>query len=66
MARYRRGDGDYVDVECAYPKLERYLGLSCNIGRFAGHHEARQARVGSVAGVTAIMLIANVILQLLY
>jgi hypothetical protein len=40
--------------------------LIINIERFAGHHEARQALVISVAGVTAIMLIANVILQLLY
>ena len=28
MARYRRGDGDYVDVECADAELERYLVLS--------------------------------------
>jgi len=34
--------------------------------RFAGHHEARQALVSSVAGVTAIMLIANFILLILY
>jgi hypothetical protein len=32
------------------------------IERFAGHREARQALVLSVAGVTAIMLIANFIL----
>jgi len=37
-----------------------------NIERFAGHHEARQALLISVAGVTAIMLIANLILLLLY
>jgi len=37
-----------------------------NIERFAGHHEARQAPVISVAGVTAIMLIANLILLILY
>jgi len=37
-----------------------------NIERFAGHHEARQALVISVAGVTAIMLIANLILIILY
>jgi hypothetical protein len=30
---------------------------------FAGHREARQALVLSVAGVTAIMLIANLILM---
>ena len=33
------------------------------IMRFAGHREARQALVLSVAGVTAIMLIANLILM---
>ena len=38
MARYRRGAGDYADVECAYAELERYLVLSCNIGR---EHEDR-------------------------
>jgi hypothetical protein len=30
---------------------------------FAGHHEAAQALVLSIAGVTAIMLIANLILM---
>ena len=30
MARYRGGDGHYVDVERAYAELERYLVLSCN------------------------------------
>jgi hypothetical protein len=33
---------------------------------FAGHHEARQALVLSVAGVMAIMLIANLFLLILY
>ena len=37
-----------------------------NIERFAGHYEAREAVVLSVAGVTAIMLIANVILLIMY
>jgi hypothetical protein len=36
------------------------------IERFAGHHEAREALVLSIAGVTTIMLIANLILMLLY
>jgi hypothetical protein len=37
------------------------------IARFAGHHrEEREALVLSVAGVTAIMLIANLILLILY
>ena len=35
-------------------------------GRFAGHNEAREALVLSVASVTAIMLIANLILLILY
>jgi hypothetical protein len=34
--------------------------------RFASHHEAREALVLSVAGVTAIMLIANLILMIFY
>jgi hypothetical protein len=33
---------------------------------FAGHHEARQALAFSIAGVTAIMLIAYLILMILY
>jgi len=41
-------------------------GLAISTERFAGHHEARQALVLSIAGVTAIMLIANVILLVLY
>jgi hypothetical protein len=35
-------------------------------GRLAGHHEARDALVLSVAGVTAIMLIESFILLILY
>jgi len=34
--------------------------------RVAGHHEARNALVLSIAGVTAIMLIANLILMILH
>jgi hypothetical protein len=37
-----------------------------NIERFAGHHEAREALVLSVAGVTAIMLIEGLFLLILY
>jgi hypothetical protein len=33
---------------------------------FAGHHEARDALLLSVAGVTAIMLIESLILLFLY
>jgi hypothetical protein len=35
------------------------------IERFAGHHEARDALVLSIAGVTAIMLIESLILPVL-
>ncbi len=37
-----------------------------NIQRLAGHHEARQALVISVAGVTAIMLVESLFLLILY
>ena len=37
-----------------------------NADRLARHHEARDALVLSVAGVTAIMLIANLLLLILY
>jgi len=40
MARYRRSDGHYADVECAYADLERYLVLSCNDKRAAGKKKA--------------------------
>jgi hypothetical protein len=36
------------------------------IERFAGHDEARKALVLAVAGVTAIALIANLLLLILY
>jgi hypothetical protein len=37
-----------------------------NIERFAGHHEAREALMLSLAGVTAIMLIESLILLIFY
>jgi len=37
-----------------------------NVERFAAHREDRKALVLSVAGVTAIMLIGNLILLILY
>jgi len=37
-----------------------------NIEQFAGHNEAREALVLSIAGVTAIMLIESLILLILY
>jgi hypothetical protein len=36
------------------------------IERFAGHHEAREALVLSIAGVTVIMLIESLILLILF
>ena len=72
MDRYRRSTSHYASVECADAEFERYLVLSCTsdvnmkIERFAGHHEAREALVLSVAGVTAIMLIESLILLILY
>jgi hypothetical protein len=36
------------------------------IEHFAGHHEARDALMLSVAGVTAIMLIESLVLPILY
>jgi hypothetical protein len=36
------------------------------IERFAGHNEAREALVLSIAGVTAIMLIEGLILLIMY
>ena len=33
MARYRGGDGDYTELECAYAELKWFLVLNCNIGR---------------------------------
>jgi len=40
--------------------------LVMKIERFAGHDDAREALLLSIAGVTAIMLIANLILLILY
>jgi hypothetical protein len=40
--------------------------LAIGTERLAGHHEAREALVLSVAGVTGIMLIANLLLLILY
>jgi hypothetical protein len=40
--------------------------LAMNIERFAGHHEAREALMLSLAGVTAIMLIESLILLIFY
>jgi hypothetical protein len=73
VARYRGSNGHYAGVERADAELERYLvlksqhrTLNMKIERFAGHHEAREALVLSVAGVTAIMLIESLILLILY
>jgi hypothetical protein len=40
MARYRRSDGHYTYVECAYAEFERYLVLSCNEDAAAGKKKA--------------------------
>jgi hypothetical protein len=45
-------------------KIERFAGH--DEARFAGHDEAREALVLAVAGVTAIALIANLLLLILY
>jgi hypothetical protein len=42
------------------------IGLTMKIALFAGHREERKALVLSVVGVTAIMLLANLILLILY
>jgi hypothetical protein len=42
------------------------IGSAMKTARFVGHHEEREALVLSVAGVTAIMLIANLLLLILY
>jgi hypothetical protein len=46
------------------PPLNRSWAMK--IDRFVGYHEEREALVLSVAGVTAIMLIANLLLLILY
>jgi hypothetical protein len=43
-----------------------FLSVAMKIAKFAGHHEARDALVLSVAGVTAIMLIESLILLVWY
>jgi hypothetical protein len=43
-----------------------HRALAIKTERFVGHHEARQALVLAVAGVTAITLITNLILLILY
>ena len=42
------------------------IGLTMKIASFAGHREEKEALVLSVAGVMAIMLLANLILLILY
>jgi len=44
----------------------RSRSLVMNGERFAGHNEAKEALLMSVAGVTAIMLIESLILLILY
>jgi hypothetical protein len=51
---------------CVDPDQIRPGRREIKIERFAGHHEAREALVLSIAGVTAIMLTAYLILLILY
>jgi hypothetical protein len=44
VARYRRSDGHYADVECAYDKFERYLVL-------IAHPHTDHTRVEAVPGL---------------
>ena len=46
------------------PIFHRTLAIKAE--RFAGHNEAKKAIVLSLAGVTAIMLIENLFLMILY
>jgi hypothetical protein len=48
------------------PARSRQPLIAMKIERFAGHHEAREALVLSIAGVTAIMLTAYLLLLILY
>ena len=66
MAWLRGPNAPQPLTQCLGSRQPPNLVLAMNIERFAGHHEARQALVISVAGVTAIMLIANLILMILY
>jgi hypothetical protein len=43
-----------------------FIGLPMNSARFAGHNEAREALVLSIAVVTAISLIESLIFLILY
>ena len=43
-----------------------FIGLAMKIELFAGHNEAREALLMSVAGVTAMMLIESLILLVRY
>jgi hypothetical protein len=54
-----------TDLE-AVSARKRAAQAQAQTARFAGHHEAREALVLAVAGVTSIMLIANLILLVLY
>ena len=52
-----------LGVMAATNLLNRMLVMK--IGRFAGHHAAREALVLSIVGVTAIMLIESLFLLIL-
>ena len=48
------------------PRQLRSRTLAMKAERFAGHREEREALILSVAGMTAIMLIANLIFPILH
>ena len=50
MARYRRSDGHYCDVECADAEPERYLVLSCKEG--VATKKKKAADFGALSYVT--------------
>jgi hypothetical protein len=43
-----------------------FKSVAMNTEKFEGYHEAREALVLSVAGVTAVMLIESLVLLILY
>ena len=72
LARLRLIPGSVASIHIPpHPNVPRSRqppnrALIMKIERIAGHHEAREALVLSVAGVTAIMLIESLILLILF
>jgi hypothetical protein len=64
---YARNHTRLSAFDCRGHGTHQIWAMVMKIERFAGHHhEARDALVLSVAGVTAIMLIESLILLILY